>query len=355
MNVHRAALTVAALSALATAPVLLAPGISFTIRSSTTRDGSASGSNEGTRVQALNGVLRFEGDARNGNSGGAGSYVLVNPAAKSLSMVMPSSQQYIEINFADSTRQALGSMASLMAATTLVSDIQVSGTSLGSGGVVNGYATNRYRINTSYAEVAGGAEGKRSVRMVEEFWVTTQLKDIPDPMEAFTRAFGGQSGLPQMGGTMSELMQKRGDAQRRLFTGLPLKSVVTSTLTEADGSTRVETSTTEIVDLKRVELDASAFRVPAGYAKMDMKAFMNVGNQLRNALGRGRKSGSASSDSGGSMASELSGAAKDAARSAVDETKQETKDAAKNAAKSQAEEAKAKAKCALGGMFGKKC
>jgi hypothetical protein len=243
-----------------------------------------------------------------------------------------------------------------MGTTTLISDIQVSGTSIGSGGTVNGYPTNRYRITTSYAEAIGNAEGQRKAKLVEEFWVTNQLKDIPDPMEAFTRAFGGQNGMPQIGGTMSELMRKRGDAQRKLFTGLPLKSVTISTYTERDGTTTQDTTTTEIQDLKRVDLDPSMFTVPADYAKLDMKAFMNVGNQLKNALsGMGRKRGSDSSNAnGGSLVDGLKGAAKDAAKSEADQTKQEAKDAAKEAAKSEADAAKEKAKCALGGMFGRK-
>lgn len=355
MKLHRIALAGAAIVTLAAASAPFAPGVSFVIKSSTTRDGSTSASNPGTRVQALGGLLRFDGDESRQSTGGKGSYVIVNPTAKSLSMVMPESRQYLQISLADSTTQALGTMASLMAATTIVTDIQVSGTALGSGGVVNGYPTNRYRITTSFTEAPSSGEGQRKVRMVEEFWVTSQLKDIPDPIEAFTRAFGGKNGMPQMGGTLSELMRKRGDAQRKLFTGLPLKSVSTSTMTERDGSTSEETSVTEIVDLKRADLDASAFEVPAGYTKLDMKSFMNVGNQLRNALGgAGRKSGASANDSSGSMMDGLADAAKDVARSAADEAKQETKNAAKDEARGAAEDAKAKAKCALGGLLGRK-
>jgi hypothetical protein len=151
-------------------------------------------------------------------------------------------------------------------------------------------------------------------------------------------------------------MRKRGDAQRKLFTGLPLKSVTTSTMTDRDGSTQEETAVTEIVDLKRAELDAAAFQVPAGYAKLDMKAFMNVGNQLRNAFGgAGRKSGAGTTDSaGGSIADDIAKAAKNAARSAADEAKQETKNAAKDEARGAADDAKAKAKCALGGLLGRR-
>lgn len=348
MMFRRTVLVLGAFAALGAARPVFAPGLSFVIKTSTNKEGVSS--QPGTLVQALNGVLRFE--AQSDKS----SYVLVNPTTKSLSMVMPSSKQYVEIKLADSTTQALGAMASVMGTTTLISDIQVSGTSIGSGGTVNGYPTNRYRITTSYAEAIGNAEGQRKAKLVEEFWVTNQLKDIPDPMEAFTRAFGGQNGMPQIGGTMSELMRKRGDAQRKLFTGLPLKSVTISTYTERDGTTTQDTTTTEIQDLKRVDLDPSMFTVPADYAKLDMKAFMNVGNQLKNALsGMGRKRGSDSSNAnGGSLVDGLKGAAKDAAKSEADQTKQEAKDAAKEAAKSEADAAKEKAKCALGGMFGRK-
>lgn len=340
---------------LAATPVSFAPGLSFTIRSSTSKDAAASTSSSGTRVQALNGVLRFEGEEGKAGADGKGSYVIVNPKTKSLSMVMPEQQQYIEINFADSVADGLGAMASMMAATTMVSDIQVSGASLGGGGVVNGYSTSRYRITTSFAEMAGGTEGQRKVRMVEDFWVTDQLKDIPDPMEAFTRAFGGQNGMPQVGGTMGELMKKRGEAQRKLFTGLPLKSVVQTTATDRDGSTTEETTTTEIVDLRKIDVDPAAFTVPTTYAKMDMKSFMDVGAQMRNALrSLGGKSGTTSGTSNGSLADDMAKAAKDGAKEAVDETKQEAKDGAKEAAKSAADSAKAKAKCALGGMFGRR-
>lgn len=351
---RRTLLAASALVALGAAPAPNAPGLSFTIRSSAGRDAAASPSV--TRVQALAGVLRFDGDPGRQSASGAGSYTLVNPAAKTVSIVMPDRRQYLEINLADSTGQALGAMASLMASTTMVSDIQVSGSALGAGGSIGGYNTSRYRISTSYSEVASGGERPRKVRLVEEFWVANELKDIPDPMEAFTRAFGGQNGMPQIGGTMSELLRKRGEAQRKLFSGMPMKSVAKSTMVESDGTTSEETSTTEIVDLKRTDIDASAVRVPAGFAKTDLKSFFSVGGQMRGALrARGtRPAGAARSGDSTSFADDVANSAKDGAKQAVGETKQETKDAAKDAAHGQVDAAKDRAKCALGGMFGKK-
>jgi hypothetical protein len=344
---RRTLILAGALATLGAAPAAFAPGLSFTIRSSVTSDGVDRPAGKGTQVQVLNGVLRFEGDAKDGEKA---SYVIFDPRAKRLSMVMTDVGQYMEIDLADSTAQALGAMASMMAAATVISDIEVSGSALGGGGVVNGYDTNRYRITTTYAEVAGGSEGQKKVRLVEEVWVTNELKDVPDPMEAMTRAFGGANGMPQLGGTMSDLMKKRGDAQRKLFTGLPLRSVVKSTLVERDGSTKEETSTTEIVDLKRVDLDAAAFRVPAGFTKMDMRVLTNLGARLEKLGGRPGRSNTAD----GSIVDDAKNAVRKEASAVADETKQESKDAAKDAAKGQVDAAKDKAKCALGGLFGRK-
>lgn len=346
------AATVFTLAAEGAAPDRSAPGLTFGIRSDTPGDSVSDASSTTTRVRALGGVLRFDGEDTQQRAGGAGSYVLVNPAAKLLHMVMPDRRQYIEINFADSTGQALGAMASLMAASAVVRDIQVSGSSLGGGGSVGGYATNRYRITTSYTEVQGGDEARpRKVRMLEEFWVANALKDIPDPIEALTRAFGGANGMPQTSGTMSELMRRRADAQRKLFSGLPMRSVVRTTTSEPDGSVRSDTATTEIVDLKKVDLDPATMRLPVGYTRMDMKAFMNVGNQMREALrSAGRRPSSGSNDST-SLTADAAAAAKSEAKQAAGESKEAAKDAAKGAAKDQA---KNKAKCALGGMLGKK-
>ena len=344
---RRSLLLVSAVATLGAAPAAFAPGLSFTIRSSVARDGVVEPAGDGTAVQVLNGLLRLEGEKKDGEQP---SYVIFDPRGKRLSMVMPESEQYMEFSFADSTAQAISTMASMMASTTVVSDIQVSGSALGAGGMVNGYNTRHYRITTSFAEVAGGTEGQRKVKLVEDFWVTSDLKDVPDPMEAMTRAFGGASGMPQLGGTMSDLMRKRGEAQRKLFTGLPLRSVVKSTSTERDGSVVEETTTTEIVDLKRVDLDPASFAVPAGFKKMDMSSFTNLGAQFEK-LGRNKGK---SNTSDGSVMDDVKNAAKKEANAVVDETKQETKTEAKDAAKGQVDAAKDKAKCALGGLFGKK-
>jgi hypothetical protein len=284
------------------------PGLTFTIRTTSTADteeGKAS-TPPSTRVQFLDGVLRFDAedsDAQRSQSPyGKGFYWLVNTNERSMTAVMPARRQYLQVTFDSSA----GILLQAMAASTVITDIEVSGTALGSGGVVNGYATKRYRITTSYAEAPSDeSEGRRRrLRSVEEFWVTDALKDVPDPMEAFTRAFGGKGAIPSGAGigSVNELMQKRGDAQRKLFQGLPIKTVATTKETDADGQETEYTSTMEIIDLKRIDLDPAAFRVPEGYTKVD------VARLVREAAAEAAKE---------SVKEEAKESAKDAAKDAV--------------------------------------
>ena len=349
------------LVALAAAPVpSAAPGITFSIRS--TNSANANPSNASTmRVQSLNGVLRFENDASSSGPGKEpGGYTLVNPNARSLTMVMPQSHQYIQIKF-DSTA---GLLIQAMSATAAVSDIKVSGSSLGSGGTVNGYSTNHYRITMSYTQLQGSSSsGGGHVESTEDFWVTDALKDVPDPMEAFTRAFGGKNGMPTMGGSLNDLMRKRGDAERKLFSGLPIKTMTKTVAVNTSGAREEDNSTMEILDLKKVNLEPSAFQIPAGYAQVDFKSMLNVGDQLRSALrgagGAGNKSGANGAAKSGtantSIVDDAAAAAKAQAQAEADSAKAAADQAAKDAAKSGVEGAKEKAKCALGGLFRKKC
>lgn len=333
---RRALLAAAAVVLLGAAAPMAPGGITFTIRSTTGSDGNA-GAPSTTFVQALDGTLRFEGESDGQSAQGNGSYVLISPAGRRMSIVLPDSRQYMEINF-DSTA---GVLVQAMAATSVVADVEVSGTSVGAGGTVNGYDTRHYRITTSYSEVEGGSDERTRVRLVEDFWVTSALAGIPDPMEAFTRAFGGKNGMPAIGGTVNELIQRRGDAQRRLFTGLPIKTVVRTSTTTGD-ETREEISTTEILDLRRVDLDPAAFRVPEGYTRFDMRQLANVGAQLRGAfsgMGPARDTTSV-----GSLV-------KDAARGIADETTAGAKEGAADAARDAAASARKKARGAVGGLL----
>jgi hypothetical protein len=329
-----AAGAVAVLGAAAEAPApvrTLAPGLSFTIRTTAEPGGAVSV----TKVKWLDGMARF--DMEDGSGKDAGSYMLVNTKERSAAMVMTGSKQYVQIKF-DSTA---GVMMQAMAMNSYVTDIEVSPAAMGSGGVVNGQSTRRYRITTTFKTADNSRETTklRSVKMVEEFWVADQLKDVPDPRELFARAFGGKVNtggekLPQMQagglGAGGELMRKRSEAQQKLFKGMPVRTKWSST-EEFEGRTQETSGQSDITDIQRSEMSAADFAVPAGYTKLDMQSLEGMKAGLKDALRSGGKSNASAAKDG----------AKDAAKdttSLIDAAKDGAKEAAKEAGKEAAKD-----------------
>jgi hypothetical protein len=178
---------------------------------------------------------------------------------------MPASQQYWETRFDSAALQRAESRS-------VISDIDVSGNSLGSGGTVNGYATKRYRITTRYTETPSGTtkrEGRKKVHVVEDVWVADALTDLPDPMQAYLR-------VSPPSGTVGDLVEEQARARRKLFKGLPIRTMWQLTQTFDGGAKASRTLTIDVLDLKRGSLDPAAFRVPDGYTRFDLAARMNA-------------------------------------------------------------------------------
>lgn len=339
-----AAGAVALLGAASTAP-FLAPGVTFTIRSSS--EGNAA--EQVTKVRFLNGVIRFDvedaKDAKKAKANNGVGYVLIDSKARSMAMVMPESQKYMEMKF-DSTA---GMVMQAMAMSTYVTDIDVSSGALGAGGVVNGVATRRYRITMNYKAATGSSKDLNdlcTVKSVEEFWVSDQLKDFPDPSEAMARAFGGmgqKTQMPNMGGMggAAELMRKRAAAQQKLFNGIPVRSKWSNEETCPGREAKSSNGQTDITDIQKVDLDPADFKVPAGFTKFDMQSLEGMKASFKDALrGGGAKKGEATQ----------AGAAEKDTTSIMDAAKDGAKEAAKEAGK---EAAKAKINEAGKKLFGK--
>lgn len=325
----------AVLGAAAAAPAF-APGVTFTMRSST----SGSPTDQVTKVRFLDGVIRFDmeasKDARRADPAAGGSFVIVNSKAKSMAVVMPEQKRYMEIKF-DSTA---GMIMQAAAMNSYVTDVDVSGAALGSGGMTNGVPTRRFRISMSYKTANSGRTDLKdlcTVKSVEEFWVADILKDFPDPTEAFARGMGGMGQkvqMPQMGGVggAAELMRRRAETQRKLFSGIPVRTKWSSS--ESCGDKTTESSgQNDITDIQKVDLDPADFRVPEGYTKFDMQSLEGMKAGFKDAL-RGGAKGKASATQAGEAEKDttsLKDAAKEGAKEAV---KEAGKEAAKDAIKS---------------------
>jgi hypothetical protein len=333
--VRVAAIALAGIAITAAAvPTRLAPGLSFTIRSYDNTEGKTEGTpSSSTSVQSIGSTMRFitpkDADASKRNAYGDDSYTILNGTERRVLIVMPARKQFMEFKFEN--MDTLGIALQAAGASTVATDVKVSGESLGSGGSVNGYLTKHYRITTDYTlPFEGDANYTKKVHSVEEFWATDALKDIPDPTEAIAKFFGKASG-PMAGssGSLNDLMRRRAETQRKLFTGMPIKSTYRSTETLGDGTKHESGSTTEIVDLKKTDLDPALFRIPEGYTRVDLQAMMtDLGGQFKNALrGAGKEKAAAKAGAKGEVAAE-----KDTT-SVMDAAKEGVKQGAKEAGK----------------------
>jgi hypothetical protein len=336
VRVAAIALTGIAITA-AAVPMRFAPGLSFTIRSYDNAEGKTDGTpSSSMSVQSIGSTMRFitpkDADASKRNAYGEDSYTILNGTERRALIIMPARKQFMEFKF--ESMDSLGVAFQAMGATTVATDVKVSGESLGSGGTVNGYPTKRYRITTDYTlPVEGDPNYTRKVHSVEEFWATDALKDIPDPTEAVAKFFGKASGpLAGTTGSLNDLMRRRAETQRKLFTGMPIKSTYKNTEVMGDGTKHESASTTEIVDLKKTDLDPALFRIPEGYTRVDLHAMMtDIGGQFKNALrGAGKDKAGAKVGANGEVekdSTSVMDAAKEGVKQGVKEgAKEEIKD-----------------------------
>jgi hypothetical protein len=262
-----------------------AQGLSFTIRTAGTSFGGRASRPSSIPTQLLGGVLRVDFPSAVDPSGThralPGFYVLVNTAAKTTTVVMPASKQYWETRFDSAGVPRAPS-------STAISDIDVSAKALGSGGTVNGYATKRYRITTRYTETPSGTTGgeaRKKVHVVEDVWVADVWKDVPDPMQAYLR-------VSPPSGMVGDLVERQAKARRKLFKGLPIRTMWQLTQTFDGGAQASRALTIDVLDLKRAELDRAAFRVPDGYIRFDLAARMNAVDLLLKGAKDARKESS---------------------------------------------------------------
>ena len=323
-----------ALVAVAAAAAPLAPGLSFTMRTTSRSADGAEGTPSINQVRVQGETMRFDAAPTSAPREGdpvvpAGAYTIIDGPGRRVVVVMPERQQFMEVRFDDTTTQAL--MTAMAVSTTTITDVRVRGESLGGGEAVGGMPTKRYRLTTdyNYLDGNGSTAGTSKMHVVEDYWVSDRLAGVMDPLEQMGRALGGRGGFgaspfATVGGTsLGSLLEKRAAEQRRLFKGMPARTVTTTTDVKAGGE-RTETRTsTEISNVVRADMDAALFRVPDGYSKFDMKSMMNVGAQLQNAL-RGktasaREGAGAATDSAGNIVGETVGAAKEGAKEGAKE------------------------------------
>jgi hypothetical protein len=134
--------------------------------------------------------------------------------------------------------------------------------SLGDGGMIAGYNTLHYRT-TIAMRIAMGGQPVGEQNIVNDLYVAPELKD-------FARGTSLMSASDQVGaipGIPKTLTDQITSAAQRTGYALALK-VETSTTGSMMGTGMSRKQTLEVTSVKKVDVPASAFVVPAGYKKV---------------------------------------------------------------------------------------
>lgn len=141
-----------------------------------------------------------------------------------------------------------------------VRDMHVSSRRLGVGDLVAGLATERFRMIQEFTVgvSAFGLPGETMHQVVvTDYWVSRSVRLVPNPIIDLVSTI-----TSILGQTDPEFTQRSNAQRQDLFTGTPLRIVVTAhTLEEPN---KVTTQRIEITALERDSFDRSLWDIPAG-------------------------------------------------------------------------------------------
>jgi hypothetical protein len=309
----------------ATAPRAFSPGYTYRMRIS----GQATEANGKTKdyvvmsgramVTSKAGRLDIdEASKERGAMTDKGGYILYDPT--SMMIVSPKEKQILKFTFDDLEKGMSALAASMPGMRIALTDVAVNFEKLGPGEPLLGMSTTRYRVTQDYKLAMKVAFMNRNSteHIVQEYWMADQKSGFANP---FARM---GSVRPVGGGAFAELMTKTAEATAKMGSGIPVKTVTTTTSTNDKGEKTSNVATMEVTELKAGNVDDALLVPPSDYQVMDMgeqtKAMAAQMEQQRAAQASqasqaGQPADAAPADSGPSV--------KDAAKQAAEQAAKE--------------------------------
>jgi hypothetical protein len=246
-----------AVALLLAAPALTA-GMTYQFRTSTTGLPGAPQLLSGSAlVEGRNARVTFsKGD---GTLFRDGAVALSRDGGQNLLVLDPTARTYYEVN----PEKVFGTLRAMAKSGGGALDIafrnpKISAADNGNGGLLEGYATRKSTVTTSYDLVIDvmGQSLVSHIEMTAETWTTDKL---PADLVAFIQLAGLKTGI--------ESLDKLIDTTARATKGFPLKQVTRTRSTI--GNEKIDSvSTTTITAIRQVKIAAEPFAVPAGYRKV---------------------------------------------------------------------------------------
>lgn len=190
-------------------------------------------------------------------------YLLVTDGGRQVAIVKPSERQYSVIT-ADSLARTV--QAGLSAVSRFVDvklgGLQVEGTRIGDADTIAGHATERYRMSQRYRiemRVFGARPTLRGT-LTADFWVSPTLRIPGNPFFDFIALIPNALAMQS-----ADYVRESVAARARLFGSLPLRTVATLDMTDADGKVTRSVTTIEVSEVRRASLEPGRFEIPASY------------------------------------------------------------------------------------------
>ncbi|MBZ5588935.1 MAG: DUF4412 domain-containing protein [Acidobacteriia bacterium] len=238
-------------------------GLEFTVVTKTEGGQEASMGDMVMNAQAEGDQARIEFAETHNPMFSKGMYMLVN-AKGEMTIVNPEKKTYSKFDLAAMMEGAEAGMgaAAKMGIKMEIADPKIEKVLEEPGGEILGYPTTHYRWHTTYTMVMHlpvMGDKKTPADSVEDIWTTTAIAMPAHASKALEGMGGGQ--------VMGEL-KKVSDLAKAKMTGFHLKTVVVSAgHGKHGGQTK---TTTEVTKLRKAEIAASTFAIPAGYTETDM-------------------------------------------------------------------------------------
>jgi hypothetical protein len=153
-----------------------------------------------------------------------------------------------------------------------ISDVSVEVQELGAGETMLGLATRKYRVRQRYT-TSGGMGGNAQPERhddVSEIWMTTSMPGLSDGLQKFVDVLGSMFA----GGGQGASKELADAMKGKVPPGYPLKTIVTSTVSVGSTPGRPTTTTLEVLDVTKTNINASEFDVPAGIQVIDPAMMM---------------------------------------------------------------------------------
>lgn len=236
----------------------LCAGVTYDFKSVT--DGSGGGTLAGkARVEGKNMRMEFTSGDRMVFQND--SVVISTDGGKTLLVLDAKKKTYYELSL-EQTMNALGSVMKGLGGMfkMSISNPEVKITRAGDGGVVEGYPTQKYVVDSVYDMSMSIMGMKNEMHIVSktESWNTDKLDR---EAMSFVQMKGFRTGMEDLDRLIA--------AESASVNGFPLKQIRTQTTTSKNGKASTNVTTTTITNVKKEPVAGSQFEIPGDYKKVD--------------------------------------------------------------------------------------